>query len=356
MRNCWFGSPSKNKNVSLQNHITCKNQQKTYSSKTISLAKTNKNRITTQKPPQNRADLWTGSIQLLNISLLSPKTRLVDIIHTFKILVVSFIGNFCGATFVAFFFCYLINMHSTEPWVAFLKAYGEKKTSKEPWFLFISAIGCNILVNTAYFMSIVAGDVSGKLLSVLAGVSVVVTQSYSMLLFCHSYSMFFVTHTHLNNCFCYSLIFNVFFCYSFEQFLSHIQIGTFVTIGFEHVVANMFFLPAAAFFGANFPVWKLFFWNIAVVAFGNYIGGVFLFGLTLWYGHVYRPAHKSCFYNLYSTSARRFAKARGNGAENTTNTFHIATSHDQDISARELEEHPLQPTATATAVPTQFQV
>ena len=107
---------------------------------------------------------------LTNIALLSSRTRLVDVVYTIKTLIVSFIGNFCGALFVAYFFCYLLNMHSTEPWVTFLINLGNKKTTTKPWFLFVSAIGCNILVNTAVYMSIVAQDVSGKILAILVAV------------------------------------------------------------------------------------------------------------------------------------------------------------------------------------------
>lgn len=243
------------------------------------------------------SDLWTGTITISNMTLLtSGKTRLLDVIYAFKTIVMSFIGNFCGAVFVAFFFCYLINMNSTEPWVAFLKNLGVKKATRDPWFLFVSAIGCNILVNTAVFMSVVSGDVSGKLLSIFAA------------------------------------------------------IGTFVTIGFEHLVANMFFLPAAAMFGANIQTWQILFQNIAVVAFGNYIGGVFFFGFSFYYGHLWRPSHKSHWFNLISGT---YGKAKSGDVENPSKSQPI--SHDTGMKARELDEQPLQPTAVVPKQ-TEFQV
>lgn len=251
-------------------------------------------------------DLWTGTIMVVNVNLISSKTRLVDVFNAYKNLFVSFIGNFCGAVFVAFFFCYLLNKDGTDPWIGFLKNLGKAKTTKDPWFLFISAIGCNILVNTAVFMSIVADEVPGKLLSIFAA------------------------------------------------------IGTFVTIGFEHLVANMFFLPAAAMFGGDVPTWKLLFWNLAVVAFGNYIGGVFFFGLSFWFAHQWRPAHKSYFYNLFASANKRLAKSRGFDPDHNQNDDHQHTVdlHDQHApkgDSRELADRPLQTTST-TQKQAEFQV
>lgn len=115
-------------------------------------------------------DLWTSITTLTNVALLSSKTSIVDVIHTIKTLVVSFVCNFFGGLFVAYFFCYLLNMHSTEPWVTFLINLGNKKTTTGPWFLFISAIGCNILLSTGVYITVVSQDVSGNILAIVIAV------------------------------------------------------------------------------------------------------------------------------------------------------------------------------------------
>jgi formate transporter len=50
----------------------------------------------------------------------------------------------------------------------------------------------------------------------------------------------------------------------------------FATVGMEHVIANMFFLPTAVFTGAaedyGFWLWK----NLIPAALGNTLGGAFL--------------------------------------------------------------------------------
>lgn len=95
--------------------------------------------------------------------------------------------------------------------------------------------------------------------------------------------------------------------------------GTFSTIGFEHFVANAFILPAAAFFGADISGWKLLFWNLAVVGFGNYIGGVCFFGVLFWYAHMWRPSQKFFFYNLFGSTKKRIAITKGRRAERGAN-------------------------------------
>ena len=52
-------------------------------------------------------------------------------------------------------------------------------------------------------------------------------------------------------------------------------IMTFVAIGFQHVVANMFIIPAAMFGGANITMGQ-FLNNMVGVFIGNYLGGAIL--------------------------------------------------------------------------------
>jgi len=58
-------------------------------------------------------------------------------------------------------------------------------------------------------------------------------------------------------------------------------IMAFVAIGFQHVVANMFVIPAAIFAGQM--TWVEFIGNIIPTFLGNVVGGAIFVGLLYWY-------------------------------------------------------------------------
>jgi formate/nitrite transporter FocA (FNT family) len=63
----------------------------------------------------------------------------------------------------------------------------------------------------------------------------------------------------------------------------------FVAIGFQHVVANMFIIPAAIFAGAL--TWSQYLPNFVAVFLGNAVGGAVFVGLM--YFLAYRPNAES---------------------------------------------------------------
>jgi formate/nitrite transporter FocA (FNT family) len=58
-------------------------------------------------------------------------------------------------------------------------------------------------------------------------------------------------------------------------------ITAFVAAGFEHSIANMYFLPLAAFYGAPIGVGAIA-KNLLVVIAGNIVGGSLLVALVYW--------------------------------------------------------------------------
>ena len=60
----------------------------------------------------------------------------------------------------------------------------------------------------------------------------------------------------------------------------------FVAIGYEHSIANMFFIPAAIFNGAPVGWGEFIFNNLIPATLGNILGGSVLVGFLYWY--VYR--------------------------------------------------------------------
>ena len=104
----------------------------------------------------------------------------------------------------------------------------DKATAHTAWQTFLRAVGCNWLVCLAVWMSLAATTVSGKILA-------------------------------------------IFF-----------PIMAFVAMGFDHVVANMFFLPAAIFAGVDLG-WGDVLRNWLLAGAGNLVGAVVFVSTSYWY-------------------------------------------------------------------------
>jgi len=104
-----------------------------------------------------------------------------------------------------------------------------KGIEESAWQIFLRALGANWLVCLAVWMSLSAEQVSGKILA-----------------------MFF-------------------------------PITAFVAMGFDHVVANMFFLPAAIFAGMPELGWVDVARNWSLAFVGNLVGAVVFVGTSYWY-------------------------------------------------------------------------
>ncbi|MCD8394011.1 MAG: formate/nitrite transporter family protein [Bacteroidales bacterium] len=57
-----------------------------------------------------------------------------------------------------------------------------------------------------------------------------------------------------------------------------LPVMAFVALGFEHSIANMFFLPAGMLSGAEITVWQAIWDNLIPATIGNIIGGALLVG------------------------------------------------------------------------------
>lgn len=58
----------------------------------------------------------------------------------------------------------------------------------------------------------------------------------------------------------------------------------FFTLGYEHLVVNMFVLPTGILLGANVTLMEAMMWNIVPVAIGNMIGAFLLVSVPVWLG------------------------------------------------------------------------
>ncbi|MCR8645624.1 formate/nitrite transporter family protein [Paenibacillus sp. N1-5-1-14] len=159
-------------------------------------------------------ELLTGNMMAVPLAWYARKIKGFQVAKNWFWITFS---NFLGALFVAYFFGHVVGLTGSG---AFLERTVDLAGHKiHDTFLqaFISGIGCNWLVALAVWLAYSAKDVTGKILGI-----------------------WFPTMA-------------------------------FVAIGFQHVVANMFLIPAAIFAGAY--TWADYFTNFVPVFLGNAVGG-----------------------------------------------------------------------------------
>ncbi|WP_432492268.1 formate/nitrite transporter family protein [Kineococcus gypseus] len=182
------------------------------------------------------AELLTGNMALVPMAVLQRRTSLARLGLNWGVVLLA---NLLGALFVAYFLAVQTGViggpdaaDGTTAAATFerLSAIATGKAITESnSSIFLRAIGCNWLVCLAVWMSLAAEDVGGKILA-------------------------------------------IFF-----------PITAFVALGFDHVVANMFFLPAASWAGTPGIGWGDILGNWVFAALGNAIGGGVFVGLAYWF-------------------------------------------------------------------------
>ncbi len=173
------------------------------------------------------SELLTGNMALVPLGLFARKLSAKALAMNFTIVTV---GNLLGSLFVAYFLAVKSGVVTAdlqlERLAGIAKAKGVTETDLQ---IFLRAVGCNWLVCLAVWMALGAEDIAGKVLA-------------------------------------------IFF-----------PIMAFVAMGFDHVVANMFFLPAAIFAGVDGITWWDAIHNWIFAFLGNFVGaGVFVAG-AYWY-------------------------------------------------------------------------
>jgi formate/nitrite transporter len=180
------------------------------------------------------SDLATGNMMLVPLSAMRGKLGISDVARNLSLVL---IGNLIGALFVAYFLAVQTGV------IGGVGAHGaaslthdrlaaialDKATAHTAWQTFLRAVGCNWLVCLAVWMSLAATSVSGKILA-------------------------------------------IFF-----------PIMAFVAMGFDHVVANMFFLPAAIFSHVPGITWGHTLENWAFAFLGNAVGAGVFVATMYWY-------------------------------------------------------------------------
>ena len=169
------------------------------------------------------SELLTGNMALVPLALLRGKIKVTHLIGNFTWVL---LGNLVGALFVAYFLGVQSGVLTADLPLERLTGIAQSKGIEETeWQIFLRALGCNWLVCLAVWMALAADDVAGKILA-------------------------------------------IFF-----------PIMAFVAMGFDHVIANMFFLPAAMFAGVPDLTWWDTIHNWIFAFLGNLVGAaVFVAG------------------------------------------------------------------------------
>jgi formate/nitrite transporter len=180
------------------------------------------------------SDLATGNMMLVPLGAMRGKLGVGDVARNLTLVLV---GNLLGALVVAFFLAVQTGVigdadatgNSGLTYARLAEIATGKATGHTAWETFLRGVGCNWLVCLAVWMSLAATSVSGKILA-------------------------------------------IFF-----------PIMAFVAMGFDHVVANMFFIPAGIWAGVPDLGWDDALWNWLLAGVGNLVGAVVFVATSYWY-------------------------------------------------------------------------
>lgn len=181
------------------------------------------------------SELATGNMTTQPLAWFSGNINFKDVIKNWTLV---FIANIIGSLFVAYFFAYLSGILTAGNQASYVVNLANSKVSLNWFEAFLRGVGCNWLVGLAIWFSFASDSILGK----IAGI--------------------------------------------------WWPIMTFVAIGFEHSIANAFFIPAGLIIGnsASYtgPIlnasWSSFLMNNLIpVTLGNIIGAAVFVSLTSWY-------------------------------------------------------------------------
>jgi formate transporter len=185
------------------------------------------------------SELLTGNMALVPLAFFRRKAGLAQVAGN---LTWVLIGNLLGSLFVAYFLAIktgVIGSHGADPATAggmtyerlrgIVEAKGHDETGYQ---IFLRAVGCNWLVSLGVWMALAAKDIAGKIIAIW------------------------------------------------------FPIMAFVALGFDHVVANFFFLPAGIFAHVPGLGWDDALRNWVFAFCGNLVGAVVFVAGAYWYLHL----------------------------------------------------------------------
>ena len=169
------------------------------------------------------AELFTGNIFVMFTGFLERKVCLSSLARNWTL---SFAGNLAGSVFMACAAAAANTLATGGSAAGAAMALAQAKVAAPFSVLFVRGVLCNWLVCLAVWMAMASNTVSGKILSVL------------------------------------------------------IPITTFVSLGFEHSIANMYLIPQGMLAGAQITAHQFFAGNLLPVTLGNVVGGAIFVALA----------------------------------------------------------------------------
>jgi len=174
------------------------------------------------------AELFTGNNAMLIPGCLNGKIKWYIVVKNWLLV---FASNFVGAIFFSYLFVYITGLFDHDPWQSAIIHIAVLKTT-QPWhIIFLKGIGANWLVCLAVWLALTAKSTSGKIAAIWWPVMV------------------------------------------------------FVVLGYEHSIANMFYIPMGIFEGAPVTWGAFVFNNLIPSALGNIVGGAVFVGGVYWYAY-----------------------------------------------------------------------
>lgn len=172
------------------------------------------------------ADLFTSDCAAMVMPCAERQTKWKMLL---KVWIVSYFFNFLGTQFVAYFMTAETGLVANNPWNTYLHTYANAKVNQDFYTVFLKGIGANWLVCLGTWMGFAGKDIISKAIGIWVPVMV------------------------------------------------------FVTLGYEHSIANMFFIPAAIYSGADILWSDFIIQNLIPSTLGNIVGGAGLVGCLYWY-------------------------------------------------------------------------
>ncbi|WP_240703965.1 formate/nitrite transporter family protein [Porphyromonas levii] len=176
-------------------------------------------------------ELFTGNTAYL---VTGARKRIIPWGYLAKNWGIVWLTNLVGALLLCYLLVQQTGMLASEPWVSAIVSTAKSKVSL-PWStIFFKGIGANWLVCLAVWLGLSSQEMLGRLVGLWLPVMV------------------------------------------------------FVTLGYEHSVANMFYIPMGMMCGADVSIVLLFWNNLIPATFGNIVGGSIFVGLVYSYLYIER--------------------------------------------------------------------
>lgn len=172
------------------------------------------------------ADLFTSDCAGMTLLYLQRNIKFKTLL---KIWALSYFMNFIGAQFIAYYMSSQLGLFDANACQNYLHNLANIKINQDGFTVFMKGIGANWLVCLGTWMGFASKDLWGKAIGIW------------------------------------------------------IPVMLFVTLGFEHSIANMFFIPAAIYSGADITWIEFVTNNLITATLGNIVGGALLVGCVYWF-------------------------------------------------------------------------